>query len=82
MTKFGMMLVAVTMGILVLFGFLLHSLFGDPLRRYVVSPVPDSVRKVGIQTDGLGGILFAEPVVRIAFTANSTDIETIVRRRI
>jgi hypothetical protein len=80
MSKFGMILVAATIGILVLFGFLLHSLFGDPLGRYVVSPVPESVRKVGFKGNGLGGILSVEPVVHIAFTANSADIETIVRK--
>jgi len=80
MTKFGMILVAVTIGILVLVDFLLQSSFGDPLRRYVVSPVPESVRKVGFKGNGLGGILSAEPVVHIAFTANSADIETIVRK--
>ncbi len=80
MTKFGMILVAVTIGILVLVGFLLQSSFRDPLRRYVVSPVPESVRKVGFKGNGLGGILSAEPVVHIAFTANSADIETIVRK--
>jgi len=78
-SRFSKILVAGALGIVVLVTLLLHSLFGDPVRRYVVSPVPEGVRKVGFDWNGLGGML-SEPVVHIAFSGSSTDMDTIVRR--
>jgi hypothetical protein len=79
MTTFGKIMIAGALGVVVLLTLLLHSFFGDPVRRYIVSPMPESVRKVGFENNGLIGAL-AEPVVHIAFTASSSDMETIVRR--
>lgn len=79
MPKLKIVLAIGTLAIVALLSGVIHFVCGSSLERYIAASMPASAREIGFESNGLKGML-SEPVVHIAFTATSSDMDTIIRR--